>query len=141
MRKILFSVIVLLALLLAAEVGVTILSQNGLEKAISSQYELPSSLRVSINSFPFLLSLARNHLAELQLTWEDELDYQVEEGALESMHYSGCVSLYDVELNMPSLLTGKLDVRDVSRMEATMAVDVGLINEACLLYTSPSPRD
>ena len=130
MRKIVFSIIVLLALLLAAEVGVTILSQNGLEKAIRSQYELPDSLKVSINSFPFLLSLARNHLAELQLTWEDELDYGVEEGTLESMHYLGCVNLYDVELNMPSLLRGKLEVRDVSRIKATLGVDIAWVNDS-----------
>ena len=129
MRKILFSVIVLLALLLAAEVGVTLLSQKGLERAMRSQYELPESLEVSINSFPFLLSLARNHLAELRFSWEGEIEYMVEEGMLASMPYSGWISIYDVELNMPSLLRGRLEVRDVSRLEGAITAEVSSIND------------
>ena len=130
MRKILFSVIALLALLLAAEVGVTLLSQHGMERALRAQYELPSNLEVNINSFPYLVSLTRNHLGELQLTWEGELDYALQEGTLESMPYACRVNLYDVELNMPSLLTGKLEIRDISRLKAAISMDTGSLNEA-----------
>ncbi|RJP31248.1 MAG: DUF2993 domain-containing protein [Actinobacteria bacterium] len=130
MRKILFGVIVLLALLLAAEVGITLLSQHGMERALSSQYGLPSGLEVSINSFPYLISLARNHLGELQLTWEGELQYGVEEGAAAQIPYAGRVNLYDVELNMPSLLSGKLEIRDISRLKSSISLAIGDINQA-----------
>ena len=130
MRKLLFSAIILVALLLGAEVGVTLLSQHGMEKALSAQYELPSSLEVSINSFPYLISLFRNHLGELQLSWDGELQYGVEEGAAANMPYAGRVNLYDVELNMPSLLTAKLEIRNISRLKAFIYLETNDINEA-----------
>jgi hypothetical protein len=34
------------------------------------------------------------------------------------------VNIYDVELNMPALLTGRLEVREVSRGRAAMIVDI-----------------
>ncbi len=130
MRKILFAVVLVLALLLAAEVGVTLLSQHGMERALRSQYELPASLEVSINSFPYLASLVRNHISELQLAWEGDLQYQAGEGTLASMPYAGIVNLYDVELNMPSLLKAKLEVSKVSRRKAAIAIDVADLNRA-----------
>jgi hypothetical protein len=130
MRKILFSVIILVALLLAAEVGITLLSQHGMEKALSAQYELPPSLEVSINSFPYLVSLARNHLSELQLNWNGAVQYQVEEGTAANIPYTGRVNLYDVELNMASLLTGKLEIRKISRLKAFIYLDTAELNAA-----------
>jgi hypothetical protein len=124
LRKILFTVVIVMVLLLAAEVGVTLLSQRGMERALRSQYELPDSLKVSINSFPYLVSLARNHIGELQLAWEGDLQYQAGDGALASVSYAGNVNLYDVELDMPSLLTGELEVRKVSRGKAAISVDI-----------------
>ena len=123
MRKMLFGLIVLLALLLAAEVGVTLLSQRGMERAMRSQYGLPPSLEVAINSFPFLVSLARNHLGELQLSWEGELVSRTEEGEEANPPYQGKVNLYDVELNMPALLRGRLEIRSISRSEACFFLD------------------
>jgi hypothetical protein len=130
LRKILFSLVTFLALLLVAEVGITLLSQHGMEKALSSQYELPSSLEVNINSFPYLLSLARNHMGEVQLSWKSELPYHVGEDAAGSMAYEGRVNLYDVELNMPSLLTGKLELRHISRQKATISMDLEELKRA-----------
>lgn len=135
MRKIMFSVIILVALILAVEVGITLLSQHGMEKALSAQYELPSSLQVSINSFPYLVSLFRNHLGELQLSWQGELQYGVEEGAAANMPYACRVNLYDVELNMPSLLTGKLEIRNISRLKAFIYLETADINEALGIST------
>jgi hypothetical protein len=122
--------VTLLALLLAAEVGVTLLSQHGMERALRSQYELPSSLEVSINSFPYLLSLARNHMGEVQLVWQAELQYQAGEGAIDSIPYEGRVNLYDVELSMPSLLTAKLEIRQISRQKAEISMDIESLNQA-----------
>lgn len=130
MRRILFSAIVLIALLLAVEVGITLLSQRGMEKALSSQYELPPSLEVSINSFPYLVSLFRNHLGELQLNWEGAVKYGTEEGSAEILPYKGRVNLYDVELKMTSLLTGKLEIRDISRLKAYLYLDIEDLNAA-----------
>lgn len=130
MRKILFSAIVLIALLLAVEVGITLLSQRGMEKALSSQYDIPPSLEVSINSFPYLVSLFRNHLGELQLSWEGVVRCGVEEGTAENLPYVGRVNLYDVELKMTSLLTGKLEIREISRLQANISIDIEDLNAA-----------
>lgn len=137
MRKILFALVLLLALLLAAEMVVTFLSQRGMEKAISSQYELPSSLKVSINSFPLILSLARNHMGELRLAWEGNLSCQCGEGEEMKPAYSAQVNLYDVELEMPSLLGGRLEIREISRIKAEIFLDETSINEIAGDYIGP----
>jgi len=128
-RKLLFSAIVLIALLLAVEVGITLLSQRGMEKALSSQYDIPPSLEVSINSFPYLISLFRNHLGELQLSWDGTVQYSVEEGAAANLPYEGRINLYDVELNMTSLLKGRLEIRDISRLKAYIYLDMADLND------------
>jgi len=132
-RKILFGLVFLLVLLLAAEMLVTFLSQRGVEKALSSQYGLPSSLEASINSFPLILSLARNHIGELRLTWRGNLNCFREEGSGEEVEtrlaYSARVNLYDVELEMTSLMTGKLVIRELSRVEARIFLEEDAINE------------
>ena len=133
MRKILFTIVTLLILLLAVEVGMTLLSQHGMERALRSQYELPPSLEVNINSFPYLLSLARNHMGEVRMSWKGGLQYEVDDGALESMPYEGTVDLYDVELDMPSLLRGRLEMRHISRQEATISIALESLNQALFM--------
>jgi hypothetical protein len=137
LRKILFTLIILLALLLAAEMVVTFLSQRGMEKAIGSQYELPSSLKVSINSFPLILSLARNHMNELRLAWEGNLSCSYGEGVEEETAYKAQVDLYDVELEMPSLLGGRLEIREISRIKAEIFLDEAAVNEIIGDYIGP----
>lgn len=129
MRKLIFALIAVVALLFFLEIGVTLLSQKGMERALRSQYDLPDSLEVSINSFPFIVSLARNHLGELTLDWEGELECTAEEGTAPLVPYQARVDLYDVELNMPSLLTGRLELREISRVKAFIFLDVKSLNE------------
>jgi LmeA-like phospholipid-binding len=133
MRKLIFSVVIIVTLLLVAEIGVTLLSQKGMERALRNQYGLPPSLEVSINSFPFIVSLIRNHLGELALNWEDVLEYSAEEGVGEYVEYTAMVNLYDVELNMPSLLSGKLEVREISRARARLILDADAISSIMAL--------
>ncbi len=130
LRRILFAVAALLLLLLLAEVGVTLLSQWGMQKALRSQHGLPPSLEVSIDSFPCTLSLLRNHLAEVCLRWTHELALRSREGELASHDYACRVALYDVELNMASLLGGKLELKRVSRQEACIALKIEVLNDA-----------
>jgi len=137
LRKILFTLVILLAMLLAAEMVVTFLSQRGMEKAISSQYEMPSSLKVSINSFPLILSLARNHIGEIRLAWEGDFSCQCAEGEEAELAYSAQVNLYDVELEMPSLLGGRLEIREISRIKAEIFLVETSINEFAGDYIGP----
>ncbi len=132
MRKILFGLVLLVAVLLVLEVGVTLLSQKGMERALRSQYGLPSSLEVSINSFPFLVSLARNHLGQLDLSWDGELECMVEAGMSVPVAYSARASLYDVELSMPYLLGGKLAIKNISRVKANISLIEEAINDIFL---------
>jgi LmeA-like phospholipid-binding len=130
LRKLLFSLVFLLALLLAVEIGVTILSERGVEKVMSSQYGLPSNLKVSINSFPLTMSLVRNHLGEIRLSWEDELTFMSSNGTETRAPYYGKVVVYDVELNMTSLLKGHLEIRKISHLETSISFDESSINSA-----------
>jgi translation initiation factor IF-1 len=130
LRKIIFIVIILLALLLAVEVGVTLLSEHGVERVIRSQYGLPDNLQVSINSFPLTLSLLRNHLAEVRIYWEDELGFAATGGVETSAPYYGQVAVYDIELNMPSLLRGRLDIKKISHMRTAIVFGESSVNKA-----------
>lgn len=130
MRRILYTLAAVAALLLAAEVGVTLVSQYGMERALRSQYELPGNLEVSINSFPFLVSLARNHVSELRLDWQGEVKYQAAEGMLDGLPCRGGVSLYDVELDMPALLTGRLELKRILRQEAELSFSLADLGTA-----------
>ncbi len=126
MRKLLFIIAALIALLLALEVGMTMLSQRGLAMALRGRYGLPDNLEARINSFPLLVSLARNHIAELQLRWRGELALDLE-GSQEMLPCEGSARLYDVELDMPALLKGGLVLRGISRLQASVAMDKGAI--------------
>ncbi|MDY6793966.1 MAG: LmeA family phospholipid-binding protein [Actinomycetota bacterium] len=117
------AVIILAVLLLAAEVGITYLSQRGMEKSICYQYTLPSNLEVRINSFPLLISLARNHLGELRFSWEGDLECMAAEGESVNVDYRARVDMYDVELNMTALLSGRLELKSISRIEADVFLD------------------
>lgn len=121
LRKILFAVVTLMALLLAAEVGVTMLGQRGLAAALRSEYGLPDNLEARLNSFPLLVSLARNHLAELQLKWGGDLPVRLAGEDL-MVPYAGSASLYDVEIDMASLLRGRLELRSISRAETLLTI-------------------
>lgn len=130
MRKIIFSLVILLALFLAVEIGITLFSERGLEKVMRSQYGLPSTLKVSINSFPLTLSLARNHLGEIRLSWDGDLYFTGPDGVETHAPYHGNVAVYDIELNMPSLLKGRLDIRKISRIKTMIVLDEASLNEA-----------
>jgi hypothetical protein len=130
LRRILFSVIILLALLLAFEVAVTILSERGIQKGLESQYGLPNDLKVSINSFPLTLSLIRNHLGQLKMTWEDQARTVTGDGHETDTPYYGQINLYDVELNMPALLRTRIEIRKISYIKAAMIIDAQGLNKA-----------
>ena len=124
LRRILFSLVGLLALLLAAEVGVTLLAQRGMRGALRSQYGIPPDLEVSIDSFPCIAALLRNRLAEVMLVWTEELPYRRGDGGTGTLGCRARVSLYDMELSMPSLLRGKLEARRISRQKAGLAMEL-----------------
>lgn len=122
MRKILFVTAMLIALLLAAEVGMTMLSQRGLAMALRGRYGLPEKLEARISSFPLLVSLVRNHLSELQLRWTGELAMDFD-GSRDWIPYEGSARIYDAELDIPALLKGRLEFKSISRIEATVSFE------------------
>jgi hypothetical protein len=130
LRKILFSVVILLALLLAFEVGVTVLSERGLQKALKNQYGMPDSLKVSINSFPLTLSLIRNHIGQLRLTWGDQVVVTNIDAQQSDITYYGQVNLYDVELDMPALIRTRIEIRQISHIDAAIILDDQALNAA-----------
>lgn len=130
MRIIVFGLIIILVLLLTFEVGITVLSERGLAKAMRSQYGLPDTLKASINSFPLTTSMLRNHLGLLRLSWQGEIDAVTPSGKESKPPYNGQVSLYDVELNMSSLLRSRLEIRRISRIKAAIFLDPSSLNVA-----------
>lgn len=130
MRKLLFSAVILLALLLAFEVGITVLSERGIQKALKSQYGMPDNLKVSINSFPLTLSLIRNHLGQLRMTWDGQVNTITPSGEPVNPTYYGQINLYDVELDMPALLRTRLEIRQISRIKAAIIFSEESLNLA-----------
>jgi LmeA-like phospholipid-binding len=128
LRKILFSAVILLALVLAFEVGVTVLSERGLQKALETQYGMPGSLKVSINSFPLTLSLIRNHIGQLKLTWEGQTVVTNLDAQESGLTYYGQVNLYDVELDMPALIRTRIEIRQISHIDASIIFDEQALN-------------
>lgn len=128
LRRILFSLVFLVALALGLEIALTYLSQRGMEKALCSQYGIPGDLEVRINSFPFIMSLVRNHLGEIQLNWRGEMHGSFRE---RDVHFSYLcsVNLYDVELRMPSVLRGRLEIESLSRIRARLIVGLEDLKE------------
>lgn len=122
MRRFLFTLVILLGLLLGAEISLTFLCQKGMQRALSRQYGLPSNVEASISAFPFILSLARNHLGELRFSWQGQCSLASAAGVGE-VSYSCVAYLYDVELSMPSLLRGRLRIDSLSRMQAYLELE------------------
>lgn len=121
LRRVLFAACLLGVLVLGLETGLAYLSQRGMEEALERQYEWEDGLRVSINSFPLTVSLLRNHIRELRLDWSGE--FSLASG--ESEHRLPCaldIRMYDVELDMPAILRGRLYIRSLSRVTARMEV-------------------
>ncbi|NPV58331.1 MAG: hypothetical protein HPY75_01560 [Actinobacteria bacterium] len=139
MRKILFLTAMLIALLLAVEVGMTMLSQRGLAMALRGRYGLPEKLEARISSFPLLVSLVRNHLSELQLRWSGELAMDFD-GSRDRVPYEGSARIYDAELDIPALLRGRLEFKSISRIEAAVAFEKDAVammmgvEERCLAF-------
>lgn len=122
MRRFLFMLVIVIGLLLGAEISLTFLTQKGMERALSRQYGLPPDVEASIGAFPFILSLARNHLGELRFSWHGECSLASAAGAGEVSYH--CVAyLYDVELSMPSLMRGNLRIDSLSRMQAYLEME------------------
>lgn len=121
LRRFLYALIFLTVVLLGAEVSLTLLSQWGMGKALSTQYGLPPHTLVRINSFPFLVSLMRNHLGEVRFFWDGVL--VCASGADElRIGYEGEAVLRDVELRMSSIIRGNLDIVSISSAKVTVSM-------------------
>jgi hypothetical protein len=127
--KLIYVIVIALVLLLAAEMGVTLFAEHGAERVLQSQYGMPPNLKVSINSFPLLVSLMRNHLGEIRITWNDDLYMFSSLGGETALPYLGQAVVDDVELDMPSLLRGRLDIKKISRIKAVISVEEASINQ------------
>jgi len=124
LRRLLFALVIVLALLLGAEITLTVLCQKGMVRALSRQYGLPGDLEASIGAFPFIVSLARNRLGELRLSWRGECRLATA-GGEGGIPYRCTAYLYDVELSMSSLMRGSLRIDSLSRMQAHIELDAG----------------
>jgi hypothetical protein len=112
-----------MALLLSFEAGVTVLSERGIQKALKSQYGMPDNIKVSVNSFPLTVSLVRNHLGQVKITWQAQAMMTTQDGKETDSDYFGQINLYDVELDMPALIRTSLAIRQISRVKAAIILD------------------
>ncbi|MBC7247741.1 MAG: DUF2993 domain-containing protein [Actinobacteria bacterium] len=130
MRRVLYLLVTLLALALLAEVALTVLVQRGMERALARRYGLPDDLEVAVGAFPFLVSLARERIGELRLSWRGECLLS-HAGGESAVTYHCVAYLYDVEVSFASLLRGDLQMRSLSRVDAHL--DIPLTEAATLL--------
>ncbi|MGQ9757635.1 MAG: LmeA family phospholipid-binding protein [Actinomycetota bacterium] len=123
LRKLLVILAILGAMVLGAETALTYLAQRGMEEAFEKQYGLEEDLRVAINSFPFIVSLARNHIRELRLEWRGEIHF-VSGDVDHPLPCSLEISMQDVELDMPSVLRGRLVIRSLSYLSSRLLIGI-----------------
>lgn len=123
MRKLLIILAILGAMVLGAETSVTYLAQSGMEEALERQYGLEEDLRVAINSFPFIVSLARNHIREIRVKWGGEI-YFVSGDVDHPLPCSLEIRMQDVELDMPSVLRGRLVIRSLSHLNSRLLIGI-----------------
>lgn len=123
LRKLLIILAILGAMALGVESALTYLAQRGMEEALERQYGLEEGLKVAINSFPFVVSLSRNHIRELRLEWEGEIHFV--SGELDySLPCSLEIRMQDVELDMPSVLRGRLVIRSLSHLRSRLLIAI-----------------
>ncbi|MBC7254043.1 MAG: hypothetical protein H5T72_08755 [Actinobacteria bacterium] len=123
LRRVLLILAAIGALALGLETAVTYLVQRGMEEALKRQYGLPEDLRARINSFPLVLSLARNRIRDLRLEWAGEASFRSEEGST-SVPYGCELRLCDMELDMPAVLQGRLEIRSLSRLLSSLSFEL-----------------
>jgi len=123
LRRVLLILALVGVLALGLETAVTYLAQRGMEEALRRQYGLPEGLRARINSFPLVLSLARNRIRDLRLEWEGEASFRSAERST-TVPYGCQLRLCDMELDMPAVLRGRLEIRSLSRLLSSLSFEL-----------------
>lgn len=121
LRRVLFALALTAALALSLEMAVTYLAQRGMEEALERQYGLHDGLRVRINSFPLIVSLAKNHIRDLRLEWTGDLCLSTEERSLPVPAVCD-LRMNDVELDMAAVFGGRLEIRSLSRLSSVFRI-------------------
>jgi hypothetical protein len=116
-RRIVFALVVILALFLAFEVGAAALGEYALTRAVRREWDLPPSTGITIDSFPICVSLFRNRFRRVKVTWKDRLVFIDSGGGEREVDYSAAAVLYDVGLDLSSLFSGRPLLQDISFSE------------------------
>lgn len=135
MRKALFFIIVILALLIIAEVLFTLLIQRSISIHLEERYGLSKRPSVFISSFPLVVNLFRGHLNYLKADIKVNCEVSVQgTGIDDQLPLTVKISARDVRVDISDFLRGDLSVNGIGGIEAETEMYEGDLNNLFLPY-------
>ncbi|MHB8781560.1 MAG: LmeA family phospholipid-binding protein [Candidatus Geothermincolia bacterium] len=126
LKRLLMLAIVLLALLLAVEIGLTIAAQHGISAYLERHFAMEGRPGVSLSSFPITFSIARGRINRIRVTVTDEVEVASYSGSLVALPYELVADAQDVRFSPSALIRGSGSISALA-LEAQL-----LLNEEAL---------
>jgi hypothetical protein len=119
-KRLLIVVIILLALLLAAEVGLTLAAQKGLAVYLRDRFSLEKEPSVSISSFPITVNALRGRINSTRVQISSTVPATGLAGLPTLLSYELAFDVTDARFSLTDLLSRHLRLQSVGRLEATL---------------------
>ena len=127
-KRLLITVIILLALLLIAEVGLTLAAQKGLAVYLRDRFSLEKEPSVSISSFPITVNALRGRINSTRVQISSSIPAVSLTGLPTLLPYELTFDVTDARFSLADLLSGHLKLQSVSRLEATLRLTQESLN-------------
>lgn len=119
-KRLLIVVILLLALLLATEIGLTLAAQKGLSVYLRDRFALDREPSVSISSFPITVNALRGRVNSTRIRIDGSAPIVNLADLVEPLPYRLTVDVSDARFSLSDLLSGHLKLKSVGRVEANL---------------------
>lgn len=116
MRKLLFLASMLIVAFIAIEISSVKYAQNKLENMIYENYENVSDCTVRINSFPFMVSVAKGSIDDIKIS-------TVIKDASTGIDVSGHFRIRGMSIKSSDLLTGNINITDIKNLSARADIE------------------
>ncbi len=127
-KRLLVVVILLLALLLATEIGLTLAAQKGLAVYLRDRFALDKEPSVSISSFPITVSALRGRVNSTRVRIASSVAATNLADLPTAFPYELTFDVTDAHFSLSDLLSGHLKLTSVSRLEASLALTQDALN-------------
>ncbi len=127
-KRLLIVVILLLALLLATEIGLTLAAQKGLAVYLRDRFSLDREPSVSISSFPITVSALRGRVNSTRIRIDGSAPVVNLADLATQLPYLLTFDVTDARFSLSDLLSGHLKLKSVSRVEANLQLTQEALN-------------